>query len=89
MVEIGRVRVKAGNAPSEQKISAYPQRSNGRQRSNPAGKTAALSSTVDPAREFRRAGDDVVDLLGIQGAMDHQRLGDSQDRRAVPARSAP
>jgi hypothetical protein len=25
MVEIGRVRVKAGNAPIEQKISAYPQ----------------------------------------------------------------
>jgi hypothetical protein len=24
MVEIGRVRVKAGNAPIEQKISAYP-----------------------------------------------------------------
>jgi hypothetical protein len=25
MVEIGRVRVKDGNAPIEQKISAYPQ----------------------------------------------------------------
>jgi hypothetical protein len=24
MVEIGRVRVKTGNAPIEQKISAYP-----------------------------------------------------------------
>jgi hypothetical protein len=48
MVEIGRVGVKAGNATIELKISAYPHKptSNGRQRSNPAAKTAALSSTL-------------------------------------------
>ena len=38
---------------------------------------------IGPARALRRAGYNRVDLFGIQGAMDHQRLGDRQDRRAL------
>jgi hypothetical protein len=60
MVEIGRVRVKAGNAPIEQKISAYlPQadikRPSAFQSSGEDRRAFAHTVPVDPAREFRRA----------------------------------
>jgi len=35
-----------------------------------------------PACVFRRAGDEAVDHGGVEGAVDHQRPGDSQYRRA-------
>src|ERR1700681_1460157 len=45
MVEIGRVRVKAGNAPIEQKISAYPPQ---------ADICAFVSTSLETKRAARR-----------------------------------
>ena len=37
----------------------------------------------DPPRPFRRCADDAVNLFGVERALNHQRLGDCQNRRAM------
>jgi hypothetical protein len=41
------------------------------------------ASPIHPARTFWRTGDDGVELFGIERAVNHQRLGDSEHRRAM------
>jgi hypothetical protein len=57
MVEIGRVRAKAGNAPIEQKISAYPQ---GR---FPVGLSTVKHALLNMTTVFASSGSVLVFLL--------------------------
>jgi hypothetical protein len=49
----------------------------------PPGGVLQNLGPIGPARAFRRGRDDGVDLFGIQGALDHQRLCNRQNRRAM------
>jgi hypothetical protein len=69
MVEIGRVRVKAGNAPIEQKISAY----------SPQADICAFVSTSLEAKRAARAGS-LPPPPSLPRPLPH-RYSDAGDRR--------
>jgi hypothetical protein len=67
MVEIGRVRVKAGNAPIEQKISAYPPQADICAFVSLETKRAARRPSQGSGRPKCKTGGGVEDRFGSKG----------------------